>query len=551
MLQSLYIKNFAIFDEISIQFSTGFTVITGETGAGKSMLANSLLFLMGQKAEPLLLKNKEKKAIVEAVFINSPIILDFLKANEIDITNEIILRRELLPSGTSRGFINDQPVSLSLLKEALSILIDIHSQHQNLLLKQQSFQIHILDVLADQKKDVNQYKQQYFQFLQKKRILSELREQQNLLKKEYDYLLHQLNELSILTKTPEEFEQIEKHCQILENIDELLAQLVQIVRRGKEDDPAILTLMKNTIRQLQHIKYHKATIWLNRLNQIYYDFKDILDEIEHEIHQLQSDPVQLQEIQQIRDQVYRLIQKHKASSYSHLIEIKKKFEEQLFKIQNIDDDVNELEKEINELYTKLRNCAQKLHENRIKASKQLTQKIIPLLSRLGMKHAHVSVKIDMLDDITESGISSVAILFSANPKVEAMPVEKIASGGELSRFMLSLKSIIAQQLDYDTLLFDEIDTGISGEIAFELALLMSQLSQNIQVISITHLPQVAALGHQHFAIIKHIDKGETLVDIRLLTQEERIYEIAKMISGKEITTSAIDQAKHLLSIKTK
>lgn len=552
MLQSLYLNNFAIIDELTVDFNDGFTVITGETGAGKSILAGSLSFICGNKTDISILKNKEKKATVEAVFTDkSDSVNDFLKKQEIEPSTEIILRRELLPSGASRCYINETNVTVTILKEISFYLIDIHSQHQNLLLTRQNFQLFVLDSIANQHTDLIIYHEKYLKYKQFQSKLSVLNEEQQKSKQQLDFITFQVNELNALTYSIQDFYDAEQESQTLEHAENISLKLNEIIYASHESEHAILIQFKNIIKTLQSLnnQYHKSSDWAQRIESIYFDFKDLVSEIENELHRIQSNPARLEQLQNELSSIYSLLQKHRLRNYDELLSLKEELQTKLSQISNIDEEVAKYEKEIKLLESELETLAHILHTKRQAVSDKLVKNILPLLEKLGMPQAKFIIELNYTEHLMESGKTNVDFLFSANTKIPPQPIEKIASGGEISRLMLSLKTIIAKNHPCETIFFDEIDTGISGEIAYQMGLIMQQLAQLMQVITITHLPQVAACGKHHKLVSKYQNSKGTEVTVKALTDEERINEIAKMLSAKEITKSAIEQAKHLLQIK--
>lgn len=552
MLQSLYLNNFAIIDELTVDFNKGFTVITGETGAGKSILAGSLAFICGNKTDAGILKNKDKKALVEAIFLDKlNITYTLLTQMGIEPASEIILRRELLPSGTSRCYINDNVVNISALKEISFYLIDIHSQHHNLLLTRQNFQLFVLDAVAKQSDELKVYQEKFMKFKQLQSRLTQLKDEQQKNQQQLDYLTFQLNELNVLKYNIQEFNNLEQECQTLEHAETISLKLNEIIYASTESEQAMLIQFKNIIKTLQSLnnQYHKSSDWTQRIESIYFDFKDLISEIENEIQHIQSNPTRLEQLQNELSAIYALLQKHRLLKYEELLSLKEELQVKLNLITNIDVEVATCEKEIKILESELETQAQKLHKKRETVSAGVVKNILPLLTNLGMPHASFNIELHYLDKHTETGKTHVDFLFSANSKIAPQPIEKIASGGEISRLMLSLKTIIAHDNHCETIFFDEIDTGISGEIAYQMGNIMQQLAQSMQVIAITHLPQVAACGNYHKQVMKIQSPKGIEVAVKPLKNEERINEIAKMLSAKEVTTSAIEQAKHLLQIK--
>lgn len=550
MLQSLYLNNFAIIDELTIRFENHFTVITGETGAGKSIIAGSLTFLSGAKSDLSILKNKEKKAITEAIFnIDSTDLDDFFKSNEIEKSSEMIIRREMLPSGTSRCYVNDNVVSIGVLKEVIPLLLDIHSQHHNLLLTHRDFQLYVLDAVAKQLNDVEIFKKKYQNYIQKNAELQKLLVIQKQQQQQIDYLSFQLNELNSLKYSEEDFKEIENECNTLEHAEEILLNLKEIVFVADEQENATLSQLKNIQKILQTIqpKFSKANEWYKRIESLFFELKDLVQEMNIEQTKVQANPTRMEQLQGEINIVYSLLQKHKITEYKDLLVLRDDLKEQFQHFSGIDDNIEILSKEIQKIKVDLNNLANALHKKRKNASDELAKKIIPFLKRLGMPYASFEVNLMNTDDFNESGKSQVIFLFSANTKISPQPIDKIASGGELSRLMLALKTIISGSNTTETIFFDEIDTGISGEIAYQMGMIMQDLANNMQVISITHLPQVAACGKYHKLVVKNQNKQGTQVEVKDLISKERVNEIAKMMSAKEITESALAQAEHLLN----
>ncbi len=549
MLCRLFIQNLAIIDEITIDFQKDLTVITGETGAGKSILVGSLQLLMGSKFDSAMVKNKDKKCMVEAIFqTDRKSILDILQTNEIENNNEIILRREILPSGTSRCYINDMVVPLSMLKELCAELIDIHSQHQNLLLAQRDFQLYIVDALAQQLQEVTVYKQAYTTFREKQAQWQKLLSQQQQQQQQIDFLTFQQKELETVRYTLDEFNNLEQESITLQHAEEIIQKLSDTNQLLNESEHAVIAQLKNVSKLLQSLagQLKKSEDWCKRLDNVYFELKDVHHDIETELNSIQINPASLEKIQSDLDTVYRLYQKHHVHTYIELLEIKQQITSQLNAIHTNDETLKELEKELGKELKILQHKADILHQKRLTAIRQLKQKIIPLLQSLGIPNAAFDVSIETLLELTETGIDKLTFLFSANTKIAPMPVQKIASGGELSRVMLALKTIIANVTFTETIFLDEIDAGISGEIAYKMGVLIQQLAQNIQVIAITHLPQIAACGKYHKLVQKTQNNKTTFTNVIDLTENERITEIAKMLSATEITTSALEQATHLL-----
>lgn len=549
MLKTLYLKNFAIVDELSITFKKNFTVITGETGAGKSIIANAFLLLYGGKFDDTYLKDKSQKAIIEATFeFNHQNIEEWLKQNEIECNNEIIIRRELLPSGNTRQYINDTIVTLAQIKEFAPQLIDVHSQHHNVLLKKQQFQLQIIDAWANLQSEVTLYREKYSEFkslLQKHKTLTQKQEEE---KKKVDFWYHQQKELENIVLTFEEFNLLEAEFRSLEHTEEILEKLSEIDSFLNNDENAINHRVKQVLKIIQTLseKYPKANSWNERLETVYQELKDITFEISQNYHSIQANPQRYQQIQTQIDAIYKLMYKYRLNSYQDLIDFKKDIELKLSGITNLDEEINSLKELINSIEQKIVKIANDIHEKRLKAAVAIEQPIVQKLQILGMPHAQVVIKVDKNEILDENGITNINFLFSANLKVPPQPLDKIASGGELSRLLLTLKCLLINDKYTSTLLLDEADTGISGEIAFKAGNIMQELGNFKQVIAITHLPQVAACGQHHLTVQKYTTAHGTKIVVNDLNEDEKINEIARLLSADEITTPAIEQAKHLL-----
>ncbi len=551
MLRALYLKNFAIIDEQYLTFYNKFTVITGETGAGKSILVNALLILCGQKTDETILKDKSQKAIIEANFnLNSTTINEFLNEHEIDKQHELILRREILPSGTTRQFINDTPVNISTLKDIASLLLDIHSQHQNVLLKQQIFQLQIIDAFAKTQAEVNQYKETFKKYKETKQQLNLLLAKQKEEQQKTDYWHYQQKEFELLIHSAEEFAEMEAECQSLQHSEEILETLHEIHNNISQDELSLIDRLKNLSKNLQSVstKFSKAHNWFERTESILSELKDLDYEIIHTIDKIEANPAKLIELQRYIDYVYKLMHKYKIPSYSELIQLKAEINKKISLVSRLDDEIEELKKQTEQLQHKVVLLSEQLHTKRAKAVATIKTPIEEQLKSLGMPHATLSIMLNKLNEPIETGITHVQFLFSANPKVAPQPIDKIASGGELSRLLLILKNLNANEDTPHTIILDEADNGISGEIAFKAGNLMKNMALHKQVIAITHLPQIAACGDYHLFVEKIIAPKGTNIQISYIKENRRIQEIAKLLSADKITPSALEQAQHLLSI---
>lgn len=551
MLRALYLKNFAIIDEQQLTFYDKFTVITGETGAGKSILVNALLILSGQKADETILKDKNQKAIIEAIFNQNTIaISEFLSEHEIDNQSELILRREILPSGTTRQFINDTPVNITTLKDIASLLLDIHSQHQNILLRQQVFQLQIVDAFAKTYADLIQYKEIFKKYKDTKQQLNTLLAKQKEEQQKTDYWLYQQKEFESLIHSAEEFAEIEAEFQSLQHSEEILEKLHEIHGDISENEQSFVDRLKTLSKNFQSVssKFSKAQNWLERAESILSELKDLDYEILHTIDKIEANPERFFELQTHIDYVYKLMHKYKISSYTELIQLKEEINEKLSIIGHLDDEIEQLKKQTELLQGEVYHLSEQLHSKRTQAATTLKKPIEEQLKSLGMPHATLSINLEKLAEPIDTGITHIHFLFSANPKIAPQPIDKIASGGELSRLLLTLKSLNANNNTPPTIILDEADSGISGEIAFKAGNLMKNMASQKQVIAITHLPQIAACGDYHLFVQKLSSEKGTRIQISYIEENQRIQEIAKLLSADKITPSALEQAQHLLSV---
>ncbi len=550
MLTSLYVRNFAIIDELSVSFENNFTVITGETGAGKSILVNAILLLTGNKVDNSFLKDKQQKAIIEATFQTSDEHLcSVLKEFEIEIQPEIIIRREILPSGTSRQYVNDCVVTLNTLKEITIQLIDVHSQHHNILLKQQTFQLQLIDSKANLNKELAQYKKLYNELKDFQRQLKTLLEQQEEQKKKADFWFFQQKEFEPLIWTTEEFQELESNYLTLEHAEEILEKLAELYTLLYQDDLSVLQQLKSSEKTLVSIsdKLPKAGQWNNSIRSCIEEIKEISKEIINTKEAIQINTEQLQQLQSQTDYVYKLLQKYRLTSYDELLHLKQEVRKNIENLTSYDEQVIELQSKISLLEKEVLNLAEELHQKRCQAAKEIEKPITEKLQSLGMPHATFKINIFKTDELNDNGCTGIQFFFSANPKISVQPMDKIASGGELSRLLLTLKCLNTAKHSPETILLDEADTGISGEIAYKAGIIMKEMAANKQVIAITHLPQVAACAKHHLCVQKQTIANEVKVIINKLNKEERIAEIAKLLSTDEITKSALEQAEYLLN----
>lgn len=549
MLTSLKISNYALIEELHMKPDPSFTIITGETGAGKSILLGALGLIVGQRADLNALKDKTKKCIVEAQFdINNYDLSALFASNDLDYETLTIVRREITPNGKSRAFINDTPVNLHQLKELGDQLIDIHSQHNTLTLNNNQFQLKLIDALADNKLLLKDYTSAYQVYKASKKKLTEKEASITQAKAEENFLQFQFDELEQLKLIENEDELLEEEQRSLEHLEDTKAAVNAALNLFiNHDDNATDLIRSGKAKLAEAAKYNKVAEELNdRLSSLFIEFQDITDELESENENLEYDPERLEYIRERLSSIYSLQKKHGVNSVLDLITIKTSIEEKLLAITNFDDDINQLKAELVKSEQSLTKVAKELSDRRKAAKPMLETQVKELLNRLGMKNAILSVKITSLESFTSKGKEEVQFLFTANKGLEERELSKVASGGELSRLMLAIKRILAQKEHLPTIIFDEIDTGVSGEIADKVGEILKEMSHDLQIMSITHLPQMASKGNSHLKVYKEDVGNVTYSYIKELTKEERIEELAKMLSGSKTTAAAIDNAKALL-----
>lgn len=554
MLQSIHIQNYALIDKLDIDFMPGFSVITGETGAGKSIILGAIGLLLGQRADMKAIKNGASKCIVEARFhIVSYGLESFF--NELDLEydpEECILRREVSANGKSRAFINDTPASLAQMKALGEKLIDIHSQHQNLLLNKEGFQLTILDILAQDDKQLASYKQMYADYKNTCKELDTLIGQAEKSKQDEDYLRFQLEQLEEAGLRNGEQAELEQEAETLSHAEDIKAGLYRAgMLIDNADSYSILSQTKECIQTLQGISsvYPSASEWSERLQSCYIELKDIAHDLSSAEEDVEFNPERLDYVNQRLNLIYNLQQKHRADSIEELIDLAKNYQKQLNDIASFDDRISELRAEKDTLYSKVLEQAALLTRLRTGAAHLIEEQMKKLLVPLGMPNVRFAVELTSRKEPDINGMDNVTFLFSANKNGTLQNVASIASGGEIARVMLSLKAMIAGAVKLPTIIFDEIDTGVSGSIAEKMALIMRDMgNQNRQVISITHLPQIAARGTTHYKVYKEDTDTGTNSYIRKLTPDERIHEIAHMLSGSTLTEAALNNARALLSL---
>ena len=552
MLQSIHIQNYALIESLDIDFHSGFSVITGETGAGKSIILGAIGLLVGQRADSKAIKTGASKCVVEAHFnISTYQLEDFFNENDLEYDGEeCILRREVHASGKSRAFINDTPASLVQMKALGEKLIDVHSQHQNLLLNHEDFQLNVLDILANSREALQTYKSLYNSYKQTVRELNTLIEEAEKNRQDEEYIRFQVQQLEDAHLQAGEQEELEQELEMLTHAEDIKSSLFKVNQLMDEGEMNLVSLSKEAMQVLQSISrvYAPASEWSNRLESCYLELKDMAHEIAYASDEIEFNPTRLDYVNERLNLIYTLQQKHQLSSVEELLELAGKLNEKLDAITSSDDNIQELTQKKDLLYQQVLSQAEILTRMRTEASKEIEAQMQAYLIPLGMPNVRFAVELSPRKEPDASGMDNVSFLFSANKNGTLQQVASIASGGEIARVMLSLKAMIAGAVKLPTIIFDEIDTGVSGSIAEKMALIMQEMGQaDRQVISITHLPQIAARGAHHYKVYKEDTEVGTNSHIRILNEEERINEIAHMLSGATLTEAALNNAKALLN----
>jgi DNA repair protein RecN (Recombination protein N) len=550
MLQKLFIQNYAIIDQLEINFSGKLNVITGETGAGKSIIVGALGLILGARADSTALVNKEKKCFVEGTFDveGKKGIREFLEENDLETNDELIIRREINTNGKSRAFVNDTPVTLSQLSILSSLLVDLHKQFDALELGDSGFQREVLDALADHAVLMNNYQEVFRQWQSTKKEWEELNEQKLRFEKEVDYNQFQFNELEEAGFKENELEQLETQLKLLNDSEGIKAALSKAYDELKETDTPIVQRLKILVNQLQVYASHpEMPPLINRLESVHIELQDIAEETDRVNNHVSHDPAKVEQINERLSLGYRLLKKHGAKTTNDLLVIQTTLGDKLQVIFNIDDQLKRAQEQTARLHTAATQMAAIISEGRIKQIKPLEQQVNGLLAQVGMQNAKLKVRVENdLDELNFFGADGIEFLFDANKTGQYLPLRKIASGGELSRLMLCIKSLVAQSIDLPTLIFDEVDTGISGEAARQVGIIIKGLAAKRQVICITHQPQIAGKADAHFLVYKEIENSTVKTNLRLLTLEERITAVAKMLSGEKPTAASIQNAKEMV-----
>lgn len=550
MLKKLNISNYALIEEVKVNFPVNLAIVTGETGAGKSIFLEALSLVLGARADVGVLQDKKKKCVVEAEFdLKNYKLNDFFESNELDYEDISILRREINPEGKSRAFINDTPVNITVLKQLGEKLVDVHSQHETLMLNESVFQFDVIDSVAGTHSIFQQYKKQFAAFNQKKKQLNALEEQEAQAKKDLDYYQFLFNELEEITIEVGDLKKLEEESASLENAENIKSGLLKSAALISEEESNILStlaLVKQQLNQLSKFGDTYKTLF-EKANGLYLELKEFSNDILDTESGINYNPAKLEEVNSKLDKLNRLLKKHNAKSEEELISIKSEIEEKLQRFGSLEHEIEKVRKEIDLLKKDLQQIAADLNKKRNASIPSLEKEIKTILSNLSMPNANFKVELELTQDFNAYGLNQIKFLFSANKGSDFKELHKVASGGELSRLMLSIKSIMAAKKALPTIIFDEIDTGVSGDVADKIGQILVEMSEKMQVISITHLPQIASKGQFHLFVYKNDQKDKTISHIKQLSKDERVVEIAKMLSTSNPSASAIKNAKDLLN----
>ena len=553
MLRSLFIQNYALIDKLDIDFENGFSVITGETGAGKSIILGAIGLLLGQRADVKAIRNGATKCVIEAHFdIASYQLQTLFDENEWEYEDECIIRRELSATGKSRAFVNDSPASLAQIKELGELLVDVHSQHQNLLLSNEGFQIKALDVIVHNEQLLTEYRSLYNDWKKAKQQLALLVEEADKNRADEDYYRYQVEQLENAHLVDGEQEELEEESDILNHAEEIKAQLYKVEQIAMSDDMCLLQGLKECVNAMQALNnvYPDSSELSDRLESCYIELKDIAEEVASKNERIEFNPSRLEEVTDRLNLIYSLQQKYHANSISELLSLQEEFATKLSAISSSDETIQQLQKQVDKLFAEVIAKADCLSKQRKSASEVIEKQMCEQLALLGMPNVQFRVDFAKRKEPNLLGMDSVNFLFSANKNAPLQNISSVASGGEIARVMLTIKALIAKEVKLPTIIFDEIDTGVSGEIADRMATIMLEMGEaNRQVISITHLPQIASKGKVHYKVFKQDSETETNSNIRRLTDEERINEVAQMLSGATLTEAALHNAKALLNYK--
>jgi DNA repair protein RecN (Recombination protein N) len=550
LISSLKISNYALIEHLDISFKKGMTCITGETGAGKSILMGGLSLVLGKRADLSVLKDDKKKCVIEASFMIEQYKLQNLFEDlNLDYEPETLLRREIVPSGKSRAFVNDTPVTLDTLNRLSEVLIDVHSQLENQSLFKNEYQFLVLDALANNQAIIDEYKDKLADYFQKQKEHDRLKRLGEDANRIQDYNQFLYDELAGVELLPGMLAPLEDQIDQLSNVEALQQYLSQSIQMIEEEEFGLTTQCSVLIRLLSEAskKSNSFDVFRDRVNAVSIELKDILQDLNTKYEMLESNPALLEKLSGRWDKIQSLFQKHQVDTIEDLIKVRQNLEKELEETQDLEGKINELSDQIVSLEKSLHRLSDQLHQNRLEASPKLCMQMQHIITKMGMKNARFKVDLIPTEKFTKNGKEQIDFLFSANLGTSFRPIKKVASGGEMSRIMLSIKSILSQFKQLPSIVFDEIDTGVSGTVSNEIGNIMNQMSKYMQVFTITHLPQVASKGEQHFKVYKEVRVDTTVTKLKALNQEERINELAQMLSGEELTQTALDHARQLLN----
>ncbi|MXN90050.1 DNA repair protein RecN [Flavobacterium sp. Sd200] len=550
MLQTLHIKNFALIEQLHIDFSGNFSIITGETGAGKSILLGALGLVLGNRADLTSLKDKEQKCVIEAHFrIADYDLVDFFKENDMDYDDVTIIRREILPSGKSRAFVNDTPTNLQELQQLGEYLLDIHSQQQTRELSDEAYQMQILDAVAGNAQLLLSYKKQNSEYKQALSQLKKLQDEKAALSKEQDYNAFLLQELVSANLKTGEQEELEQSLETLSNVEFIKESVAKALAVANDEQLGALQNLKEIKNALQKVSSLPGNYggYYERISSLIIELDDVAESLSVDYEKLADDPAELERVNQKLQLIYNLQKKHQVATVQELVDIQIELEGKVSKVEGIDDAIKQAEDFVAKAKESTDGFAAQLHKKRQDAITLLTDKITAILSQLGMPNARFKFEVSSSENYYTNGKDQMSLLFSANKGTDFGLMKKVASGGEMSRIMLAVKAVLANYSKLPTIIFDEIDTGVSGEIAIKMGDVMKAMSHEMQVFAITHLPQIAAKGDNHFKVFKTTSNTTTVSELKLLDKEERVREIAEMLSGKDVSDSALNHARALLN----
>ncbi|MCU4155417.1 DNA repair protein RecN [Carboxylicivirga sp. A043] len=550
MLKSLSISNYALIDKVEVVFDGGLTVITGETGAGKSVLLGALSLILGQRSDTNALLNKEQKCVVEGeFFIGNYGLVDLFEDNDVDYEEVTIIRRELLPSGKSRAFVNDTPVNLGFLKGISAQLIDVHSQHQNLLLDDSGFHMMVVDTLADNAKLLTDYSQLFKNYKSLIKEIDAMIAENDKQKADLDYMQFQFEQLDSANLKVDEQKELEQSLEQLSHAEEIKTNLVEVVNNLSQEPSPVIDLLADSVSKLEKISSYlpDGDELRQRLESAKIDLKDLADDLETRSEDLDFDPETIQQVQERLDLIYGLQQKHRVDSIEELIALKDDLQQNIDKVNFFDDDLKSKQKALDTLKKDLNKVSASITKSRKGVFTLVKSSIEKQLQVLGIPHANFVIEHALSDEFTVNGKDEIQFLFAGNKGGVPAPINKVASGGEISRVMLSIKSLLSSSKGLPTIIFDEIDTGVSGEVADQMGGIMAHMGSSMQVISITHLPQITVKGDHHFKVFKTDQADKTISNIRKLSHEDRVVEVAKMLSGSTLSDAAIENARALLN----